>query len=747
MTEKSKDNTVACSEWCKGRWARMPVAEPITYRAFLSYSHRDAGWARWLHSALERYQVPKDLVGRPTPYGLVPRSLRPIFRDRDDFSAGASLGEQTLAALQASDSLVVICSPSAAKSAFVNEEIRRYKTLGRGNHIIPIIVEGMPDDDQLECFSPALRFKLRPDGSLSEEREEPIAADARPQGDGKEIAKHKVIAGLLGVRLDEILRRAEVARRRRNKLWAGLAAVLLILTIVSTGSAIFAYRKLVESNDRLDQAIELAYGFVTEATAMSERVGVPQQVTLDLLDKADAALTHLIDRGADTPRLRYRKALMLLSFSDSYRTLGQLQQAFDKASEARRLMQGLTAGDPKNVAWQRDLALADFEIGETQSAQDDFAAALASYQSSLAIFAPHQKDNTRDGRLDRLILVYNRIGQMQEYLGRSSEALAAYQSGIVAVKPLADASPANVRMQRNLGFLYDHVGHVLYDQGHDAAALENERTALKIVQAVAVANSTNSGYQRDVATMQSFYIASALKSEGRIDEALNEASAGVAIYEKLSAADPKNALWLEQGIRARAILQDLQLAKGLIDQASKTAQVALASAQNLAQLDPKNPRWQFELGLAHTMTAEVQAAKGENADALSNYREGLAAMAPVLAQKLEGFNLIVLSVLAAYQNADDLLAKMGDSTGAVAGYRVALAAAQKLILLDPENIVWLRQYLRIQSGLATQGDDAPARLALIVGTLRKLKDTDRLNPEMAELLSLATSKLAAAGKS
>ena len=76
------------------------VSEPVSfkYRAFLSYSHRDSAWARWLHAALEGYRPDKDLVGRDTPAGPVPKTLRPIFRDREDFSAGHSLTEHTRAA-------------------------------------------------------------------------------------------------------------------------------------------------------------------------------------------------------------------------------------------------------------------------------------------------------------------------------------------------------------------------------------------------------------------------------------------------------------------------------------------------------------------------------------------------------------------------------------------------------------------------------------------------------------------------
>src|SRR5712672_2958747 len=101
----------------------------LKYRAFLSYSHRDTAWAKWLHAALEGYRIDKDLAGRATASGPVPKTLRPIFRDREDFSAGHSLTEQTAAALETSRFMVVLCSPNAARSPYVNEEIRHFKAL------------------------------------------------------------------------------------------------------------------------------------------------------------------------------------------------------------------------------------------------------------------------------------------------------------------------------------------------------------------------------------------------------------------------------------------------------------------------------------------------------------------------------------------------------------------------------------------------------------------------------------------
>ena len=227
---------------------------PIRYRAFLSYSHRDSKWGRWLHRALERTRVSGDLVGRQTPIGAVPPSLRPIFLDREDYSAGASLSEATRAALEASQFLIVLCSPNAAASRYVNEEIRLFKAMGRGQRILPVIIEGEPGDPVRECFPRALRYRLGPDGGLSEETEEPIAADARDHGDGRDGARMKLVAGLLGLALDEIVRRAERERRRVLRLWIGsLSAIAAILAGLGVWAEINRRRAAEERDVALTQ--------------------------------------------------------------------------------------------------------------------------------------------------------------------------------------------------------------------------------------------------------------------------------------------------------------------------------------------------------------------------------------------------------------------------------------------------------------------------------------------------------------
>jgi formylglycine-generating enzyme required for sulfatase activity len=216
------------------------MAEPtaLKYRAFISYSHQDTTWAKWVQRGLESFKIDKDLAGRETARGPVPDSLRPVFRDREDFTAGAALPEQTLAALDVSSALIVVCSPDSARSNYVNEETRLFKSRHPARPVIPLIVGGKPGDPERECFTPALRYKLDPKGRVTKKRVELLAADPRDEGDGKELALAKVIAGLLGLSSDDVFRRAErerigAARRQRSiQLAFGALGWLLLVGLV-----------------------------------------------------------------------------------------------------------------------------------------------------------------------------------------------------------------------------------------------------------------------------------------------------------------------------------------------------------------------------------------------------------------------------------------------------------------------------------------------------------------------------------
>lgn len=211
-------------------------SEQFKYWAFISYSHADTRWGEWIHKKLEGYRVPRGLVGKASRDGAVPRRLFPIFRDREELPVSADLGANLKNSLESSRYLVVICSPSAAHSHWVNEEVRHYKSRYGENRLLCLIVSGAPNSTtDSECFPQAVRYQVGPSGELTTERTEPIAADMRPQGDGVRRAKIKLLAGLLGVNFDELWHRE---RRRRNRRIVQYTTIILALAVIGT----FAWR-------------------------------------------------------------------------------------------------------------------------------------------------------------------------------------------------------------------------------------------------------------------------------------------------------------------------------------------------------------------------------------------------------------------------------------------------------------------------------------------------------------------------
>lgn len=206
--------------------------EAFQFRAFISYSHADKAAVDWIHKTLETYTIPRHLVGTEGRDGPVPKRLFPIFRDREELPSAHDLSEQISHALRQSAYMIVICSRNSAKSHWVNEEIIAFKQLGRENRILALIIDGEPNatdtkKPKRECFPQALRFALGPDGRLSDRPTEPIAADARSRGDGKEKAALKIVAGLLGVPFDKLAQRDKQRQKER---------IRTVVTIVSTAA-------------------------------------------------------------------------------------------------------------------------------------------------------------------------------------------------------------------------------------------------------------------------------------------------------------------------------------------------------------------------------------------------------------------------------------------------------------------------------------------------------------------------------
>jgi hypothetical protein len=215
------------------------MAELFRFAAFISYSSKDAAFAKRLHHALENYHIPKQLGSFDLVGGGKKNRIYPVCKDREEFPSG-ELGEKIEAALKASAALVVVCSPNAAASPWVNKEIETFLSFGRRDRIFPIIADDAPlaDPDSADStalsFPPAFRGKGLGEGAA---RFEPLAADARKGKDGFRAAWLKVVAGLIGVNAGALADRDKRRRQGRQIQISAVVSVSILLAAIATASS------------------------------------------------------------------------------------------------------------------------------------------------------------------------------------------------------------------------------------------------------------------------------------------------------------------------------------------------------------------------------------------------------------------------------------------------------------------------------------------------------------------------------
>ncbi len=329
------------------------------YFAFISYSHSDRQWANWLHRRLEAYRLPRGLRTPSLAVELKDRRIAPVFMDREELSTSADLATSIRIALQGADNLVVICSPAAARSRWVDEEIRSFAALGRGQRIFCLIVAGEPgggvtQDAALECFPPALR------------ESEPLAADVREGADGRRAALLKLVAGLIGVPLDE-LRRRDQQRRQRRLAWISSAALTGCVVLAGLSVAAWLARNEAERQRQLAERKTLTAQRTTEFLKSLFQVSDPGEARGN-----SVTAREILDRGVEQigqtlgeePTV---KAELLLTMGEVYNGLGLYTTSVSLLKDSREI-----AGQDVGGWIRGTLALA-----ETELQQEDLAGAGA----------------------------------------------------------------------------------------------------------------------------------------------------------------------------------------------------------------------------------------------------------------------------------------------------------------------------------------------------------------------------------
>lgn len=633
------------------------------YQAFLSYSHTDSETADWLHKAIERFAVPKGLVGRVTGMGEVPRTLAPIFRDRHELAASSDLGQTIRAALKQSRFLIVLCSPAAAASRWVNEEIIAFKKLHGERRVLAAIVAGEPWTSEIEgrqgeeCFPPALREKYDSRGRATGKRAEPIAADLREERDGREAGKLKLIAGLLGLGLDDLVRREQ---QRRQKRLTYIAAASLAGMTLTSGLAVFAFDKRDEARDQRREAEGLV-GFMLgdlrdelepigklgaldavgsralvyfegqDKKELSDEALAQRSKALNLLGQistargdTDGALpryreamrstAELVGRSPNDPQRLFDHAQNVFYMGELARTRGRMDQAETAYREYKNLADRMVASDPGNPKWQMEELYAKENIGIVLNSQRRFTDSALEFDAALPVLerlAAKNPSNTQYQRELSTMLAW--LAESRRDEGRLDLAIAVRKKQVALLHNQLSAGRTNVQLQEKLIPAQQALGILLAETGSNPLAVEALRSAITDAGTLVAFEPENATW-RGLATSVHLVLADTLLSLRRTSEAALEAEAGCKLAAMLRERDPNVATWHSLLTSCRMVRSRLALAGGSTADALAWAEKALLSARDERSVDPIKDRYRIasayrQIGLIHWRSGDTKLAR------------------------------------------------------------------------------------------------------------------------------------------
>ena len=599
--------------------AQAPVVSAFRYRAFISYSHRDQAWADWLHKALETYRVPSRLVGMQTAAGTVPRRLAPIFRDRDELASATDLGRKVNEALGQSDSLIVICSPRSATSPWVNEEVLAFKRLGRSERVFCLIVDGEPNASELpgreaeECFAPALRYGLGNDHALSDERTEPIAADARPGKDGKAKAKLKLIAGMLDIGFDSLRQRELQRRHRRMTAITALALVIMAVTTTLAIAALISRHAAevarVDAERRQKQAEDLVgfmLGDLNDKLHQVERLDIMETVD----DKAMAYFASLPTKDVTDQALAQR-AKALEKIGVVRQEQGHLPEAMASFQAAASLAAKLAREVPTDTARQLQYARLLSFIGQTHWFQGQLDAAQASFDEAQAVLLQAKQRAANDLVLQfELEMIDNNIGHVLEARGRLEEAAAPYRSALELSQKLVAANPNKTEWVVELGGAHNNLGKLALAHGDLVTAIA-EYSSDDAIESELAARDPKDNNQRDAMLTVRAILGRTLALTGADDVGMHHLQQAVDMAAALVKGNPGNTGVQEDlGHYAQQLARLKRLNGDLVAARALTAQSLLILSE-LVKQNPTHDGWRRLLAEAQTEQAAESLATGQ----------------------------------------------------------------------------------------------------------------------------------------
>ena len=743
------------------------------YDAFISYSHtKDKPIAAALQSVIQK-------LGKPW---YRRRALR-LFRDDTSLSATPHLWPTIEQALGQSRHFLVLASPEAAASKWVNKEVSYWLD----HNSVDTLLIGLTDGE-LAWDETAGDFSARADNPLppalaKQFPSEPKWVDLRAYREGadKRDAKFTELAAdfaaaIRGIPKEDLLSQ-EVRQQRRALMlaWSAAGALLVLAGLTGwqwsvavtnerlateqkqlaeqqrdraveaeqagTQQTVVAEAQRAEAQHALSAATETANSLIGDlARRLETLTGIPTDLVKDMLDRAVALQQELAKSGPPNDDLKRSQAIAQAEIADTMLKRGDTAAAFAAADQSRQIMEVLWRANPTSVDRQQDLSTAYGTLGKILKDEGKLDQALADDRNALALISGIPTADTDLKLMDDLAKSYDQVALVLEAQGNSDSAFDAYKKAQDIATHLAAAQPDNVDRQFSLGIYHERIGNILLKRGSFAAALQEFQAKRDVDEKLSATDTSNSAWQRDLAVAHE-KIAGVQEEQGQLDDALSNYRASVDIMQRLTAADSSNLDWQGDLARVYQEVGDVLDAQHKDSDALANYRSALALFEKLGKTNGDNPYWQGGVASTKQRIGDLLINENKIDEAYAQYSSNLATMER-LAQVDPTNQGRQRDLAVANAKVGDALLRLGKKSEARGKYLASLTILERLSAAEPGHADLQRDVVMANWRLIELGDDPAARLTKILQILNALKAANVEFRDRDDMLSTAQAELA-----
>jgi len=651
------------------------------YDAFISYSHAaDGRLAPSLHRALERFA--KSWYQR--------RKLR-IFYDTTGLRVTEALWPEIQAAIESSRFFILLASPQAASSKWVQREVAT--RISHGGNILIVLTEGnIVWDEDSKDFDWQLTDAL-PRNLSGHFGYEPLYSDLRSARDRESLSlRHPTFldtvaslsSAIQGVDKDELSSEAVSKHRNAMRLAWGTVALLVLLLISAIYQTINANRSLNLAEARLRDALRVARHIVFKIDRDLESVAGGSAVRKDLLQSSTELLDKLQGNAPDSPDVlraqlatHHERGDLALTNDD----LGLAQQEFESAY---LIAQELVQRDQSNFIFWQDGMHATQRLSVVARMQGHYAEARELLDRALDVgnYLQDQKPWHSSIRSD-LALIYSGYCDLEKALGHLDLAEEQCRRALEIEQGLAAEYRDEPLFELGRSISLNKLGDLLLEAGKPRQAVPYYRQALEIRQRLYKQNPQNAIYRLDLATSFS-RVGRAKLGLRQLDDAQNAFEQAAGHLEILSQADSTNL----QAIENLAVVKDrlglLYQARGDTVAARSKYKEYLALAEELTTRDPSSLNHKTARAYALLRIGDFEWEL-KNTEAASGYYTSALEMTKALRDKYPDRSDLTQILALCHDKTGNVAFAAGDAVTSRMHYEQALKLFQKLRRQNEQN--------------------------------------------------------------